>query len=85
MELTGYRFNLMLGAVAFLSNDNNNPTKYVGTGVPQLVMDIEVTSENRATATVRQVVGHSHPYYIGAIATVDGSTVFWVNNTRPLP
>lgn len=49
------------------------------------IMDIEVTSERTATATARSAGVHSLPYYIGVIATADGSTIFWVNYMRPLP
>lgn len=86
MILDGYRFDLMPeGAVAFLSNVNSNPTMNVGSTNRAVIMDISVLSEHTAKAVARQVVTHSTPYYIGALATEDGSEVFWVNNTRPLP
>lgn len=86
MSLTGYRINLIqTGAVAILSNSNDNPMINIQTTNPSLIMDIEVLSENAATATVRQGATHSVPYYIGVIASADRSVVYWVNNTRPLP
>lgn len=86
MELTGYNFDLLPpGVLAFLSNNNSNPMQHLGATASSFIMDIEVTSESTATATARSTGAHSTPYYIGVIATADGSAIFWVNNMRPLP
>lgn len=86
MELTGYNFDVLpQGVLAFLANSNDDPTRNLGSTSNSFIMDIEVTSVNTATATARSTGAHSSPYYIGVIASADGSTVYWVNNTRPLP
>lgn len=73
------------GAIGVMSTDNDNPTMNVGniTAVNSGVY----TALNNGSAQVRQDVSHTinSPAYLGAIVSADGSVIYWVNNTRPLP
>lgn len=58
---------------------------HLGSTSAVFIMDVNVTSATTATATARSTAAHSALYYIGVIASADGSSVYWVNDTRPLP
>jgi hypothetical protein len=47
-------------------------------------MTIESRTDNEITFAAGEAAEHV-PLYLGAILSADRSTVYWVNNTRPLP
>lgn len=73
------------GAIAVMSNRNENPTRYVGeVSNPN---DVPISSIEGNVVVFEQPSSHQHnsPCYLGCIITADRSQVLWVNNTRPLP
>lgn len=46
-----------------------------------------ITSQSDTSLTLEQNLHFTHnmPTYLGAIVSLDGSVIYWVNDTRPLP
>lgn len=81
--LSGLNFDLIPNdAVGIVALDNNNPLYYQH-AVAQYTFpivrktDTEIELSNSTTM--------NHDSYLGAIVSSDRETVFWVNETRPLP
>lgn len=71
-------------AVAIPMADNDNPLQYRNTVVPAFVMTIENVTPNSVTFSSLAEGDHGRSS-IGAILSNDRETVYWVNNSRPLP
>lgn len=74
-----------LNAVGVLSNTNDDPTRNVGTTYDTLTYDIVSKSSTQLSLRVRVESAWGQPLYLGAITSPDGSEIYWVNNTKPLP
>lgn len=66
-----------------LSNDN--PLVYKDTEVTDWLYRITEKSENEMTLVQINPPSHGAPTFLGAIVSNDRQTVFWVNDTNPLP
>lgn len=84
--LKGSNFDkLPADAVGVIANDNDRPLYFVGTATD--TQTFEIVSKTATTLEVAQVTTSSHslPIYLGAIVSADRETIYWVNNTKPLP
>lgn len=82
----GHNFDLIPDtSIATLSSLNYNPGMYRDSDVASAIADI-ITKDNTVIVfKVREVVSHSTPRYLGMIVSADRGTVYWVNETNPLP
>lgn len=71
-----------IGVVAF-ANDTPLQNRYTESET----RITNVTSVTNNVVTLEQAAEHSlaSPYYLGAIVSQDRETIYWVNETRPLP
>ena len=76
--------NVPSDAVVITSFQNNTPLMYRYETDNVSVLPVTIVDDNTLTA-----VGGEHEYgtrrYPGAILSNDRETIYWVNNTRPLP
>lgn len=83
--LKGANFNTIPDdAVAVPAVKNDEPLEYRDTIVAANVMTIESRSANEIVFTTAVAVQHGQTY-LGGILSSDRQTVYWVNNTKPLP
>lgn len=74
-----------MNAVGVLATNNNEPARYVGTTADTLIYDIVEKSNTRMYLRVRVQSSTAQNVYLGAISSPDGSNIYWINETRPLP
>lgn len=58
---------------------------YRNSDVASEIADIITKDDTVIMFKVRETVSHSTPRYLGMIVSADRGTVYWVNETRPLP
>lgn len=84
--MTGKAFDLLpVDAIGILAKNNDNPLELRNTSYPPNLLDIAEKSDETLTLNARQVTSHIDAYYLGAIISADRETVYWVNESRPLP
>lgn len=85
-ELNGTGFALIPNdALGVLSTDNEQPLMNINATRGNLLF--EIVERDRHTMVVRQVEESTHASscYLGAIVSKDRQTVYWVNETKPMP
>ena len=73
------------GALGKISYDNDAPLSFRYDNQDTHTFDVEVISNTEAVLRYRQTAAPSPYNYLGCIVSFDGSVVYWVNETRPLP
>jgi hypothetical protein len=79
--------NLLLipeDAVGIPAADNENPTELINTQYPDLVGILTERSDTMLKFTSSQSSTHGASY-LGCIVSADRQTIYWVNNSKPLP
>lgn len=71
-------------AIGLRSSENDNPLMHRYDEAATQIYDLEL-NENSIVATLRGSTQIGVTVYFSAIVSADRSTVYWVNNTRPLP
>lgn len=85
-ELTGHNFDkLPTTAVGILSQNNDDPLQFNNQHVSSVTYRIISRRESSLVLEQNLHFAHNTPSYLGAIVSDDGQTIYWVNNTRPLP
>ena len=85
-SLRGVGFNnIPTDAVGIVAIDNSLPLQYRTTESPRLLLTIAEKSDTRVLMTQDEEQSHSLSSYLGAIVSADRRTVYWVNDTSPLP
>lgn len=85
-ELRGANFNqIPMDAVGVLASNNDLPLE--NRDVPQAILLFDIVSRTDTEMLMRQrtTISHGVDNYLGAILSADRQTVYWVNETRPLP
>ena len=72
-------------AVGVWAISNDDPLAFRNSQDNANTFDVIVGSDNLLTCVPRVLYTHSVPNYLGAILSADRQTVYWVNETRPLP
>lgn len=74
-----------MNAVGIYATSNGNPLEYLNTPTQSFLFNI--VSKSSTNMTLRSGVSsiHSVDNYLGAIVSADRQTIYWVNNTNPLP
>lgn len=72
-------------AVAIMSDDNTNPTVYIGTQNVNIILPIVDRSYGRIRFAGDVAITHGSPWYLGIIVSADRQTIYWTNNTQPMP
>lgn len=84
--MIGNHFLLLpINAIGILAVDNDDPLGYRESTSESYLFDISEISDDLLTLTARQVGGHAFASYLGAIVSADRQTVYWVNDSKPLP
>lgn len=85
-ELVGQNFHLIpQDAVGLYSSSNTIPLMYKDSTAEGAMYRINVIDDSHLTATaVSPQTSHGNNY-LGGIVSADRSTVYWVNDTQPLP
>lgn len=73
--------NLPDDTVGYLSFSNDEPTRYIGTNTGLL----NLIEKKFSKATFGKSHQFSVPMYLGCICKRDGSVIYWINNSKPLP
>lgn len=84
-ELTGYFENLPDDAIGLLSDNNNNPIKYIDDDRKFHLFSIKEKNERRIVMAQQTTGAHTFNSYLGAIVSADRKTIYWENTTRPMP
>ena len=85
-ELTGRGFSgIPDDAVGVWSDDNGNPLVYRDSNLPYNRSVIVAKDDRQITLQYTETHQASVPRDLGAIVSADRQTVYWVNETRPLP
>lgn len=84
--LEGHRFDdIPSNAVGLFADDNDAPLGHLGSSVQAYYYDITAKTDTAMNLVARDPKDVLPANYLGAIVSNDGSTVYWVNNSRPLP
>lgn len=84
--LEGTNFQLIpLDAIGVLSTDNDNPLINRNTNNPDNIVPITMLSPFGLTLEQDAIHNRSYNVYLGTIISADRQTVYWENNTKPLP
>lgn len=76
--------DLPADCVAIPSDRNNNPLASRYSEGPNVVMQMVERTQTRVRFTAQNATAHA-ACYIGAILSADRETIYWVNETNPLP
>lgn len=84
--MIGNHFSLLpIDAIGILAVDNDNPLGYRESTSESFLFDISEISDEMLTLNARQEGGHAFASYLGGIVSADRQTVYWVNDSKPLP
>lgn len=72
-------------AVGILATGNASPTAQSHVEYPDWIYDIVSRTETRIVLRVRSAVVHGFNTYVGCLVSPDRETIYWTNETRPLP
>lgn len=85
-ELLGNGFNLLPDDVVGVPmSDNGNPSYYRYDNSAVNVMNVIERSNNRIVMRAAESSPHGRITSIGMLLSNDRSTVYWINDTRPIP
>ena len=85
-ELTGFGFSkIPQNAVGIFTDRFNDPTGYIDTVSDSFIYDIISKSNTQMILRQRRTDTHTLDNRLGCIVSADRSTIYWVNNTNPLP
>lgn len=72
-------------AVGIAAGSNDDPTRSINTTYAGNLY--EITDRGAGTMRLTQIDHNAHgsDTYLGCIVSADRQTIFWINNTRPLP
>lgn len=68
-----------------IAYDNAAPLQYLENMNPSRQYSLEIVSDGFLIATHVSDVAPTGESYLGGIVSPDGTQVYWVNDTRPLP
>lgn len=84
--MRGFNFDLIPSdAVGVMSRLNNNPLMNINTDIQIWIYDISSKNDNEMVLDQRETSTLGANTYLGAIVSADRQTIYWVNNTSPLP
>lgn len=85
-SLIGHRFDLIPNdALGIMAEFNNDPLELIDTENDGFLY--RITEKSDEQIEMEQIVqgSHSVPTYLGAIVSLDRKTIYWINDTKPLP
>lgn len=72
-------------AIAVFSGVNDNPLVNRYATDRWVLGEVATVSETRITTTQSDPHDVASAFYLGALVSPDRETIYWVNNTAPLP
>lgn len=73
------------GATGIVSFNNDEPLERLNDTSGYYSVPIMERFATRLLLRPWSPHGFQYPYYLGAIVSADRQTIYWVNNSRPLP
>lgn len=84
--LSGSGFeDLPSDAVGLVSTSNNDPLREINSTLTSVILPLDVLSNTSLIAEHAEIHSIRVPFYVGAIVSADRQTIYWVNDTKPLP
>lgn len=77
--------NIPAGSIGIISGANNNPLQFLQDLTENRIYDISEISDNSAVLVQRMDYLYGSATYLGAIVSPDRQTIYWINDTNPLP
>ena len=68
-----------------ISSDNDDPEQHRYESANDILLNVEVISDTELALTHRTEATFPGGSYVGVLANANGSEVYWINETRPLP
>lgn len=68
-----------------MATSNTNPLQYRNSVQPYQVFDIVEKTDTYLKVKQRSVAQHSSNNYLGGLLSNDRETIYWTNETNPLP
>ena len=85
-DLFGRYFNVLPNdAVGVIATNNDNPIEHIESSVDIFFFKIEKISDLRLRLYQDNVHSFTNAVYVGAIVSADRQTIYWQNDTKPLP
>lgn len=72
-------------ALGILSNGNTAPLYFRNTTQRSLLFEITEKSDDTLVLTAMEQSTAGGAVYLGCVVSSDRQTIYWVNETRPLP
>lgn len=84
--LRGLNFNqIPSDAIGILSTENDEPLRHINTVINPFMYRIIDKGETTMRLEQSEAEAIGAPTYLACIVSSDRQTVYWVNQTRPLP
>ena len=85
-KLAGGGFDTIpAGSIGIVSGVNNNPLQNLHDLTENRIYDISEISDNSAVLVQRVAYQYGSTTYLGASVSPDRQTIYWINDTKPLP
>lgn len=76
---------LPVDAVGIFAAANDAPLQFLNATTDPFLYEINRLSDSEVVAVCKSPTGGHGANYLGAIVSADRATVYWVNETEPLP
>lgn len=84
--MRGVNFDMIPGdAIGVYSGNNQEPLGWLNNPNDWAFFDILSKTDNEMELRAKSISSHGGASYLGAIVSADKETIYWINNTRPLP
>lgn len=84
--LSGSGFlDIPLDAKGILAYDNEQPLQHISSDDPIRLFSVRYKTNYQIILSPDVLIVHNANTYLGAIVSNDRQTIYWVNNSNPLP
>lgn len=73
------------GSIGIISGNNNNPLENLNNQTENRIYNVTVLGDDSAVLVQRVAYQYGSATYLGAIVSPDRQTIYWINDTKPLP
>lgn len=85
-DLTGLHFDgIPNDAVGIYANNNEKPLEFINSDLGYHLFTILEKTNTSMRLLSNYQVAHNAQNYLGAIVSANRQTIYWVNDTKPLP
>lgn len=72
-------------AIGIFANHNDDPLEFLNDNRSDLLFGIVTKENTRMVLICQNPIAHTRASFLGGIVSSDRQTVYWENNTNPLP